>query len=100
MLYFLRMKRVLVFAIVLVIIVGGIVYLLVRPGSPASPGTPDAPEAAVEEVFDVDAEEIAAQETLDGESADGTDADAALDDDTISGDESAFGTIDVDALLP
>lgn len=100
MLYFLRMKRVLVFAIVLVIIVGGIVYLLVRTGSPASPGTPDAPEAAVEEVFDVDAEEIAAQETLDGESADGTDADAALDDDTISGDESAFGTIDVDALLP
>ncbi len=94
------MKRILILAILGVLAVGGIVYLVVRPGAPeSSTAQPaDAADVAAAEAFDVEVDEIVAQETLDAELNDGTEPSDTLDDGTLSAEEEAFGSLDIDTV--
>lgn len=69
--------------------------------SPASPTEPSSISSDAEsmEAFDVDVDEIAAQETLDLEATDGTDLEEISSDDPLNTEEDGFGSLDVGATV-
>ncbi|TAK05113.1 hypothetical protein EPO33_03980 [Patescibacteria group bacterium] len=95
------MRRVLIIAILLVLAAGGVLFFAVRPDAPALPATqPDTASGAAAEAFDVDVDEIIAQETLNAESDDGAELDDLPDDGTLLAEEQAFGSLDLGMVAP